>query len=57
MNSANDELMQRIQRDLMDSYDEELEMEIEDRVWSDADGAPPAPETPKDKEARRIYFR
>ena len=57
MNSGNDELMQRIQRDLMDSYDEELEMEIEDRVWSDADGAAPAPETPKDKEARRIYFR
>jgi polyphosphate kinase 2 len=57
LNSANDELMQRIQRDLMDSYDEELEMEIEDRVWSAPDGSEPAPETPKDKEARRIYFR
>ncbi|MDB5848881.1 MAG: polyphosphate kinase 2 [Rhodoferax sp.] len=57
MNSGNDELMQRIQRDLMDSYDEELEMEIEDRVWADPDGAEPAPETPKDKEARRLYFR
>jgi hypothetical protein len=29
--SNHDELMQRLQRELLDSYDEELEMEIEDR--------------------------
>jgi polyphosphate kinase 2 len=40
--------MQRIHRDLMDSYDEELELEIEDR---DPDG------TPSDRESRRSYFR
>jgi polyphosphate kinase 2 len=40
--------MQRIHRDLMDSYDEELELEIEDR---DPDG------TPSDREQRRSYFR
>jgi polyphosphate kinase 2 len=51
------ELMQRIQRDLMDSYDEELEMEIEDRVWSGPEGSESIVDTPKDKEARRLYFR
>ena len=29
-----DELMQRFERDLMDSYDEELELEIDDRHFS-----------------------
>jgi polyphosphate kinase 2 len=47
-NPEQDEWMQRIHRDLMDSYDEELELEIEDR---DPDG------TPSDREARRSYFR
>ena len=31
MNSSNEELMRRIRNDLIDSYDEELEMELEDR--------------------------
>ncbi len=58
MNTGNDELMQRVTRDLMDSYDEELEMEIEDRVWATPDGAEATVvDSPKDKEARRIYFR
>jgi len=48
VNPEQDEWMQRIHRDLMDSYDEELELEIEDR---DPDG------TPSDREARRSYFR
>ena len=30
-----DELLRRIERDLLDSYDEELELEIEDRNPSD----------------------
>ncbi|APW37893.1 polyphosphate kinase 2 [Rhodoferax koreense] len=54
----NEELMQRVTRDLMDSYDEELEMEIEDRVWATPDGGEAEViDTPKDKEARRVYFR
>ena len=47
-----DELMQRIARDLVDSYDEELELEIEDRNF-DASGEPVG----IDKAARAAYFR
>ncbi|HEY9223284.1 MAG TPA: polyphosphate kinase 2 [Variovorax sp.] len=47
-----DELMRRIARDLVDSYDEELELEIEDRNV-DEDGAPVG----VDKAARAAYFR
>jgi polyphosphate kinase 2 (PPK2 family) len=46
-----DSLMQRIERDLLDSYDEELEMEIDDaRLDSgDVDAA--------DSVSRQVYFR
>jgi len=47
-----EELMQRIARDLVDSYDEELELEIEDRNV-DENGAPVG----VDKAARAAYFR
>ncbi|RYF30979.1 MAG: polyphosphate kinase 2 [Comamonadaceae bacterium] len=47
-----DELMQRIARDLMDSYDEEIELEIEDRIIDGDVGAPVA----TDKAARQAYF-
>jgi len=47
-----EELMQRIARDLIDSYDEELELEIEDRHVDEA-GAPVS----TDKAARQAYFR
>ena len=47
-----EDLMQRIARDLIDSYDEELELEIEDRYVDEA-GAPVGP----DKAARQAYFR
>lgn len=46
------ELMQRIANDLIDSYDEELELEIEDREVDDI-GAP----TAADKLARQRYFK
>jgi len=52
-----DELLRRIERDLLDSYDEELELEIED-------GSPVTPEGPtadagggSDKAERLAYFR
>jgi polyphosphate kinase 2 len=49
-----EELMQRIARDLIDSYDEELELEIEDR---DIDGIDPAAVVATDKAARQAYFK
>ncbi|QGW83808.1 polyphosphate kinase 2 [Variovorax paradoxus] len=48
-----EELMQRIARDLIDSYDEELELEIEDRDIGDLDPAARA----TDKAARQAYFK
>ena len=57
MNALNDELVRRIQNDLEDSYDEEFELELEDRNVDAATaglaGAAPA----DDKEQRRLYFR
>ncbi|MGJ7527610.1 polyphosphate kinase 2 [Variovorax sp. GB1P17] len=49
-----EDLMQRIARDLIDSYDEELELEIEDR---NIDGLDPAAPTSADKAARQAYFK
>ncbi|WP_370878890.1 MULTISPECIES: polyphosphate kinase 2 [Variovorax] len=48
-----EDLMQRIARDLIDSYDEELELEIEDR---NIDGLDPAARM-GDKAARQAYFK
>ncbi len=50
-----EELMQRIARDLMDSYDEEIELEIEDRI---IDGTLDPKTSPlvTDKAARQAYF-
>jgi polyphosphate kinase len=50
--SDQDELMQRIARDLIDSYDEELELEIEDRNVDELASGQVA-----DKAARRAYFK
>jgi len=57
LNLNDDELLRRIQTDLEDSYDEELELELEDRnvdaVAATLSGDAAAP----DREARRRYFR
>lgn len=45
-----DELVRRIQRELADSYDEELELEIEDRDYGGNAAS-------TDKEERQLYFR
>jgi len=50
--SNDDKLMQRIADDLIDSYDEEIELELEDRQF-DADGVAER----VDKVARQAYFR
>ena len=49
MSSSEDELIRRIQSDILDSYDEELEMELDD-------GAPSALDADA-REARRNYFK
>jgi polyphosphate kinase 2 len=54
------ELMQRIHRDLIDSYDEELEMEVEDRdldslLRADLNDFPVA--SPEERRHRRAYFQ
>ncbi len=52
LNPDHEDLMQRIARDLVDSYDEELELEIEDRHVNE-NGEPVG----VDKAARADYFR
>jgi polyphosphate kinase 2 len=62
--APSDEMMQRIRADLLDSLDEELEMELEDHDYSprgpadgNAGGAPVRqPLDDAKREARRIYF-
>ena len=57
MNKSHEELVQRIERDLLDSYDEELELEIDDRdPHGSLDGLDGAG-SPSHKQARLTYFR
>src|SRR6478735_9399056 len=51
----NEEFNRRLQRDVVDSYDEELELELEDRPF-DADGTVIAL-SEVEKRERRQYFR
>ncbi|HEY4298288.1 MAG TPA: polyphosphate kinase 2, partial [Paraburkholderia sp.] len=46
------ERQRRFEEDLIDAYDEELEMEVDDRIVEGADGF-----TPEHREARKTYFR
>ena len=57
MQAIDDEVMRRIRNDLIDSYDEELEMELEDRTLAELTGAEAPAHSAQDKEDRRIYFR
>ena len=56
MTSNDNELIRRIHADLADSYDEELELELDDRTVDDIAGGHGLPEDDY-KEARRHYFR
>jgi polyphosphate kinase 2 len=60
LDSSDEELMRRIRNDLIDSYDEELEMELEDRtvaeLTGEGDGRSPE-DAVNEKEYRRQYFR
>jgi polyphosphate kinase 2 len=51
-----DDLLRRLQDDVLDSYDEELEMEIDDRLL-EGSGFDISTLTPEDRDARRLYFR
>ena len=56
MTSTEHELIRRIRADLADSYDEELELELDDRHVDDIAGGQALPDDDY-KEARRQYFR
>ena len=54
INSKDNELVNRIRMDLLDSFDEELEMEVEDRAFSSEDAINATDES---RAARAHYFR
>ena len=54
--SQQEEIIRRVRRDLMDGYDEELEMELEDRNV-DALSRGGAPESDQERTDRQTYFR
>ena len=53
MSPLDDDILQRIHRDLMDSYDEEYELELEDRNLDELAGIDGASLTAADRDARR----
>jgi len=55
MTDIDDDLIQRIHREVIDSYDEELELEIEDRLLGEPGGA--SGRTAAETRARHLYFR
>ncbi len=57
MNAIDEELVQRIRRDLTDSYDEELELELEDRNIDELAESTLDTTSQQYKESRRQYFR
>ena len=56
MNTDHD-FTRRVQRDIADSYDEELELELDDRDLDPDTLLPAQAGSEEDKEARRLYFR
>jgi polyphosphate kinase 2 len=57
LNSNQEELVQRIRRDLTDSYDEEFELELEDRNLDELADSTLDTSSTEYKESRRLYFR
>jgi polyphosphate kinase len=51
------DLRRRIERDLIDSYDEALEMELEDQAFDIPGTQPAEPATDADRQARMHYFQ
>ena len=57
MNLNDDEIIRRIRRDLTDSYDEEFELELEDRNIDQMPESPVNTESEAYRESRKLYFR
>ncbi len=57
MNHNDDELIQRIRRDLADSYDEEFELDLEDRNLDELAESSVDTQSAQYKHGRRTYFR
>ncbi|HSH98119.1 MAG: polyphosphate kinase 2 [Methylophilaceae bacterium] len=57
MTLDNEELSRRVQSDENDSYDEEYELELDDRILDELVGAETGELSSEDKEDRRLYFR
>ena len=57
MQTIDNQTMRRIRNDLIDSYDEELEMELEDRTIAEMTGAEMPTRSAQDKADRAQYFR
>ena len=57
MSSNEEDLIRRMHRELIDSYDEELELELEDRSESGLADDAPVSRTVDEREGRRLYFR
>ena len=57
LNSNDEELMRRMHRELIDSYDEELELELEDRFEAGLSEPGPSTRTAEEMAERRQYFR
>jgi polyphosphate kinase 2 len=57
VNLTEQEIVSRIRLDIADSYDEEMELEMEDRPLDALQDEAMADRTPDEREARRLYFR
>lgn len=55
--AIDEDLVRRIHRDLADHYDEELELELEDRTFEELQGEAAQLPTDEEKAWRRTYFR
>ena len=54
---TDDELIRRIRRDLADNFDEEIELELEDRNLDDMAESAIDTDSAEYRESRRLYFR
>jgi polyphosphate kinase len=57
LSASEDELVRRIRSDMLDSYDEELEMELDDQHLERLASGEDVARDPSAREARRLYFR
>jgi polyphosphate kinase 2 len=57
VNLTEQEIVNRIRLDIADSYDEEMELELEDRPLDALEAEAMVGRTPDERESRRLYFR